>query len=69
MDYLILTIDDCPYCDKAKAHLKERGIPFKEVNLMDSPELCLVGAMLGQKTAPLILKRVGGYTDLVESLP
>lgn len=32
--YLIITGDNCPYCDKAKATLVDAGLSYTEINLM-----------------------------------
>lgn len=67
-DYLIITGDNCPYCDKAKAALAEAGLTYAEINLMEAPELYAVMTTVGQRTVPLVLKVVGGSDDLTDSL-
>ena len=66
--YLILTIDNCPYCDKAKALLADKGIEYREINIMMAPEIGIIPALVGHRTAPLVLKVVGGFTELEASL-
>lgn len=67
-DYLIITGDNCPYCDKAKATLAEAGLTYAEVNLMQAPEIYPILTQVGHKTVPLVLKVVGGSDDLIDSL-
>jgi len=67
-DYLIITGDNCPYCDKAKATLAEAGLSYTEINLMEAPDIYQVMVAVGQKTVPLVLKVVGGSDDLTDSL-
>lgn len=67
-EYVVITMDNCPYCDKAKALLTEQGKGFKTINIMDVPELSAVSVAAGHSTYPLVLKVVGGYTELLETL-
>ena len=67
-EYLIITMDNCPYCDKAKAALADRNIDYREVNIFEAPEIGMVPALVGHKTMPLVLKVVGGFTELNELL-
>ena len=32
MEYTLYSLSNCSMCDKAKSHLKEKGINYKEVN-------------------------------------
>ena len=68
LDYLIITGDNCPYCDKAKAALTGAGLTYAEVNLMDVPELSPVMTLIGHRTLPLVFKIVGGSDDLADNL-
>lgn len=68
----------CPFCDKAKAWLNERGIPFKLMELLPSERqelynrLELIGA---DRTVPQVIvtdcegesHRIGGYEQLIVS--
>ena len=63
-DFLIITGDNCPYCDKAKRIITERGQTYAEVNLMSLPELSEIMTGVGQRTVPLVLRVVGGCDDL-----
>ncbi len=64
MDYLIITGDNCTYCDKAKQILAERGKTYAELNLMNYPELAVVMQAVSQVKVPLILKVIGGSDKL-----
>lgn len=63
-EYLIVTIDNCPYCDKAKALLTDKGLSYREINLMEAPEIGTMPALMGHHTMPMILKMVGGFSEL-----
>ena len=65
--YLIITMDNCPYCDKAKARLADKGLNYREINIMDMPEIGALPALVGHQTMPLIFKVVGGFTELEAS--
>ena len=67
-DYLIITMDNCPYCDRAKALLTEKGLTYVEHNIMNTPELGTLPASLGRQTLPLILKPIGGFDELNAAL-
>lgn len=58
----------CPYCDRAKALLKSKGVPFEEINLEGKPdEMQALVQQTGMRTVPQIFiggKLVGGFTDL-----
>lgn len=65
---VIYTTTYCPYCRLAKSLLKNKQIPFTEVNVErnDKKRAWLVNAT-GQKTVPQIFindKPVGGYVEL-----
>ena len=59
----------CPYCDQAKALLKQKGIMFEEKKIGDGyTKEELLEAVPTAKTVPQIFiddKLIGGYTDLV----
>ena len=67
-DYLILTIDNCTYCDQAKDLITQHGHSYTEINCGDNPEMTLLLGVLGRKTFPLVLSTVGGFTELRDSL-
>lgn len=69
---IIFSKDYCPYCDYAKALLKEKGISYEEINIShsDNPALVLekIRSYTDMRTFPQIIldgKHIGGYTDLV----
>lgn len=66
-DYVIITGDNCPYCDKAKALITARGQTYAEFNLMELPELSAVMQAVGQRTVPLVLRVIGGSDKLETS--
>jgi len=62
--------DYCPYCSRAKALLKERGLAFTEYNVQTEPEKRdeMMKRSNGGRTIPQIFindKHVGGCDDLV----
>lgn len=65
--YVVITMDNCPYCDKAKALLTEKGADFQTINIMDVPELSAISAAASHNTFPLVLQVVGGFTELEAS--
>lgn len=67
-DYLILTIDNCTYCDQAKDLIAQHGHSYAEVNCADHPEVATILGLLGRKTFPLVLSTVGGFTELRDTL-
>ena len=60
---------NCPYCDQAKALLKQKGIIFEEKKIGDGyTKEDLLEAVPTARTVPQIFideKLIGGYTDLV----
>jgi glutaredoxin 3 len=60
----------CGYCDRARALLRERGLPFEEVNLDDDPAFrATLLDLTGRWTVPQILidgTPVGGFLELSE---
>jgi glutaredoxin 3 len=58
----------CPYCDQAKALLKQRGIPFEEKKIGDGfTKEDLLEAVPTARTVPQIFldnELVGGFTEL-----
>ena len=67
---IIYTADPCPYCFRAKALLKQRGITFEEVLISwnDNEQWdALYERSGGMRTVPQIYvdgKILGGYVDL-----
>jgi glutaredoxin 3 len=64
----IYTWTVCPYCDRAKALLKSKGIPYKEINLDGKDdELNDLRNRTGMRTVPQIFigeKLIGGFSDM-----
>ncbi len=58
----------CPYCDQAKALLKQKGIPFEEKKIGDGySKEDLLEAVPTARTVPQIFideQLIGGFTEL-----
>jgi glutaredoxin 3 len=58
----------CGYCDRAKALLDARGVPYDEVDLGDDPRFrARLNELTGGWTVPQIVigdRSIGGYTEL-----
>jgi glutaredoxin 3 len=58
----------CPFCDRAKALLESKGIPFKTINIEEQPEHRETLVDLGLRSVPQIFKDgvllPGGYQGL-----
>ena len=59
----------CPYCDRAKALLKKRNVPFEEIDVSNDPDkrAWLVKATGGRRTVPQIFiedQAIGGSDEL-----
>ncbi len=65
---LLIKKNPCPYCDRAKTLLDNKGIQFETIDLTDKwDELDQWKQKTGWKTVPIILindKLIGGYNDL-----
>ena len=59
---------NCPYCDKAKALLRSKGVEFEEIDVEVDPEAMMqVIKETGRRTIPQIfidVFHVGGCDDL-----
>ena len=59
---------NCPYCDKAKALLRSKGVEFEEIDVEVDPEAMMkVVKETGRRTIPQIFigdLHVGGCDDL-----
>lgn len=69
-DVIIYTTDYCPYCRRAEAFLKDKGVAFKNVDVTNDPETRekLVEMTQGLRTVPQIFidgKSIGGYSDMM----
>lgn len=66
----IYTWTVCPYCDRAKALLKSKGVSYEEINLDGKDdELKELRERTGLRTVPQIFineELIGGYSDLAD---
>ncbi len=65
----VYTMKNCPYCERAKALLSQRGIPYTEelVPFEDEAKWDELEKKTGMKTMPQIFhgeRVIGGYSDL-----
>lgn len=62
----------CPYCDQAKALLKQKGIPFEERKIGDGwSKEELLESVPSARTVPQIVingQNIGGFNELKEYL-
>ena len=62
----------CPWCQRAKGLLNQRGIEFEEIDVTEDRELQKeMIEQSGRQTVPQIFfgdEHIGGYDDLVEYL-
>jgi glutaredoxin 3 len=68
---ILYTTDPCGFCSQAKALLKARKVPYREVNLAKDPSgrEALV-SVTGQMTFPQIVvgeRSIGGFRELLEA--
>ena len=72
MKAIVWSKDHCPYCDQAKALLKQKGIEFEERNMSrDWTREQLLEAVPTARTVPQIFideELVGGFNELKEKL-
>ena len=65
---LIYSKTYCPYCDRAKAMFKSKGVAYEEIMLDDKDdEFAKLKQKTGMMTVPQIFINdtlVGGYSDL-----
>lgn len=67
----IYTMENCPYCVRAKKLMEQRGISFQEIRVAEDDDAQWDALYLKSKmrTMPQIFlgeKVIGGYTDLAE---
>jgi glutaredoxin 3 len=65
----LYTMDFCPYCERAKSLLKQRGVVYDEIRVPmdDDAQWDALEKKTGMKTMPQILhgeRLIGGYNDL-----
>lgn len=70
MKALVWSKDMCPYCDRAKALLKQKGIEFEERKIGSGwSKEQLLESVPTARTVPQIFlgeQHIGGYDDLVK---
>jgi len=68
MKAIVWSKDQCPYCDQAKALLKQKGIEVEERNVSrDWTREQLLEAVPAARTVPQIFMNeelIGGFTEL-----
>lgn len=68
MDVVVWSKYDCPFCDQAKALLKQKEIKFEERKIGDGwTKEDLLESVPTARTLPQIIidgKTIGGFTDL-----
>ena len=60
--------DWCPYCKKAKAFLKSKGLNFKEIDINEGDNYEQMQERTGNKTVPQIIindQSLGGYDEII----
>lgn len=65
----IYTFPTCPYCHRAKALLREKGVSFEETDVSQNDDLrnAMAKRANGRRTVPQIFidnKHIGGCDDL-----
>ena len=72
MNAIIWSKYHCPYCDQAKALLKQKGIPFEEKKIGDGyTKEELLEAVPTARTVPQIFidgELIGGFNELKQKL-
>jgi len=72
--YVIITRDQCNFCDDAKALMKGKGIQYVEYNIQSDSSRWLLSLLKRSSitTVPQVFNtegtHIGGYTDLKEYL-
>jgi glutaredoxin 3 len=60
----------CGYCDRAKALLEDRGLPYEEISVDDDPAFrARLLELTGRWTVPQVLvdgQPIGGFSELCE---
>ena len=64
----VYTTEWCGYCERAKALLKHKGLPFEEIRIDEDPDFrAKLEELTGGWTVPQIVidgRPIGGYTEL-----
>lgn len=67
-DIVIYTLDDCPYCSKAKKLITSKGFSYRELNISNDESLEKeMKEKSGRSTLPQIFidgRHIGGYDDI-----
>lgn len=68
---LIYTTTTCPYCLRAKALFKKKGVPYQEINLNQQADLRdeMIDKAGGRRSVPQIFinqRHIGGCDDLYQ---
>jgi glutaredoxin len=72
--YVIVSRNQCNFCDRAKAVLRSQGKPYTEYNVQSASSKWLLSLMLKADltTVPQIFspdgRHIGGYTELEQEL-
>lgn len=72
--YVVITRDQCNFCDQAKALLKGANLPYVEYNIQSASSKWLLYLLKRSSitTVPQIFDdkgaHIGGYTELKEKL-
>ena len=65
---VVYTTTLCPYCIRAKNLLRQKGVPFTEIDLEQKPEeLAGLKNKTGMRTVPQIFiddELIGGFSEL-----
>mgnify|MGYP003343736998 CR=1 FL=1 len=56
MKAIVWSKNHCPFCDQAKALLKNKNIPYEEIKIDESPEAREFVLAEGHRTVPQIYK-------------
>ena len=68
-DIVMYSAGWCPYCERARALLARRGLPFREIKVDENPadRDAMLARSGGRRTVPQIFigdHHVGGFDDL-----
>jgi glutaredoxin 3 len=69
VDVVMYSTTFCPYCERARALLTRKGVPFREIKVDEDPSQreVMLQRSGGRRTVPQIFigdRHVGGYDDL-----
>ena len=65
----VFTMDYCPYCERAKRLLTQRGVPYEEIRVAEDDDASwdALFKKSGMRTMPQIFagdQLIGGFTEL-----